>query len=342
MGILKTLTINGVTYNVTPVVPASSVTLLASAWKGDGDSYSQVVNIPGVTANTKVDLQPTSDQLVEFHYKVLAFVAENNGGTVTVYAIGDKPKEDHTIQITKTEVTGAGKIKGNTVGTTMPRPDWNQTDPTKADYIKNKPDLPGGSGGGTAEGAVLYTTQTLDEDQQKQARENIGAISANLGGKGLSEVGKLQLGVGMDTFVDVSTQVSPDEESVFVLFQTLFGNKVILHNIGPGVDNGDAVNVAQLNGAVGNIESALDSIIAIQNGLIGNIAFLIDDVIYTAPVGMTWGEWCESEYNTIGAYVDGNNVRIENGYVAVYDPEIGDIDQLSNTVIIDKCDYYTY
>lgn len=31
------------------------------------------------------------------------------------------------------------KIPGNPVGTTMPRPDWNQTDPTKADFIKNKP-----------------------------------------------------------------------------------------------------------------------------------------------------------------------------------------------------------
>ena len=31
------------------------------------------------------------------------------------------------------------KIKGIPVGTTMPRPDWNQTDPKKADYILNKP-----------------------------------------------------------------------------------------------------------------------------------------------------------------------------------------------------------
>ena len=140
MGILKTLTINGVTYNVTPVVPASSVTLLASAWKGDGDKYSQVVTIPGVTSHTKVDLQPTSEQLIEFHYKVLAFVAENDGGEVTVFAIGDKPMGDHTIQITKTEVEGTGKIRGNTVGTTMPRPNWNQTDRTKADYILKKPE----------------------------------------------------------------------------------------------------------------------------------------------------------------------------------------------------------
>ncbi len=141
MSILKTLTVNGTTYNVTPVVPATTVTLLASAWVGDGDTYSQVVEIPGVTVHTKVDLQPTAEQLAEFHHKVLAFTAENDGGTVTVYAIGDKPSEDHTIQVTKTEVGGTGKIRGNTVGTTMPRPDWNQDDPSKADYIRNKPNL---------------------------------------------------------------------------------------------------------------------------------------------------------------------------------------------------------
>lgn len=35
------------------------------------------------------------------------------------------------------------KIKGIPVGTTMPRPDWNQTDSKKADYIHNKPDFEG-------------------------------------------------------------------------------------------------------------------------------------------------------------------------------------------------------
>ena len=33
------------------------------------------------------------------------------------------------------------KIQGNTVGTPTPRSDWNQNDPKKADYIKNKPDI---------------------------------------------------------------------------------------------------------------------------------------------------------------------------------------------------------
>ena len=39
------------------------------------------------------------------------------------------------------------KIIGATVGTTSPRPDWNQTDPKKADYIKNKPEGAGGGSG---------------------------------------------------------------------------------------------------------------------------------------------------------------------------------------------------
>lgn len=33
------------------------------------------------------------------------------------------------------------KIVGNTIATPTPRPDWNQTDETKADYIKNKPSV---------------------------------------------------------------------------------------------------------------------------------------------------------------------------------------------------------
>lgn len=141
MSIMRTLTINGVKYNIAPVVPTSSVTLLAGAWVDEGDKYSQVVKLAGVTAHTKVNLQPTPGQLVEFHDKVLGFVAENDGGVVTVYAIGDKPTGDHTIQTTLKEVDASGKIRGNTVGTTMPRPDINQADPKSAAYVQGREQL---------------------------------------------------------------------------------------------------------------------------------------------------------------------------------------------------------
>ena len=83
MAVMKTLSVNGVTYTVTPSVPVSSVTLLASAWEDSGGAYSQVVVIPGVTAYTKVDLQPTPEQLEIFYTKALGFVAENENGVVT-------------------------------------------------------------------------------------------------------------------------------------------------------------------------------------------------------------------------------------------------------------------
>ena len=78
--------------------------LSASSWVGDASPYSQVLTIDGITPNSKVDLQPSVEQLEIFHQKDLAFVTENEDGVVTVYAIGDKPQNDYTIQATIVEV----------------------------------------------------------------------------------------------------------------------------------------------------------------------------------------------------------------------------------------------
>ncbi len=83
----------------------SYVTLPAANWAGEGNLYSQVVSIEGVTENSQVDLTPDVEQLVVFYEKDLTFVTENEGGVVTVYAIGQKPENDYTIQITITEVS---------------------------------------------------------------------------------------------------------------------------------------------------------------------------------------------------------------------------------------------
>ena len=86
------------------VAKISEVTLRASGWMGSGTLYSQVVSISGVTANSQVDLTPSVEQLSIFYQKDLTFVTENDGGKVTVYAIGQKPTSDYTIQVTITEV----------------------------------------------------------------------------------------------------------------------------------------------------------------------------------------------------------------------------------------------
>ena len=81
-----------------------------------------------------------------------------------------------------------------------------------------------------------------------------------------------------------------------------------------------------LDEVVGDIESALDVILAIQEGLINGgsgeeeelITFTYTDIdgntfTLNAANGWTWGEWCESEYNTIGAFVNseqGNSIYV--------------------------------
>lgn len=85
-------------------VKLTTITLYASRWKGATSPYSQVVPVDSVSVNSMVNMQPSVEQLEIFHDKDLAFVTENDGGVVTVYAIGDKPANDYTIQATIMEV----------------------------------------------------------------------------------------------------------------------------------------------------------------------------------------------------------------------------------------------
>lgn len=117
---MKTLTVNGTTFEVVDQKArkdiediqanglASSwvgtVTLYADKWVNRTSPYSQVVNIDGITENSQINLTPSVEQLEAFRVKDLAFVATNDGGVVTVYAVGQKPQNDYTIQITVIEV----------------------------------------------------------------------------------------------------------------------------------------------------------------------------------------------------------------------------------------------
>lgn len=106
---------DGFTYNKVSVsmldlrtnsaVRVDEVTLLAENWVGDDNPYSQVVTIDGITANSQIDLTPDVEQLAIFYDKSIAFVTENDDGVVTVYAIGQKPENDYTVQVTITEVS---------------------------------------------------------------------------------------------------------------------------------------------------------------------------------------------------------------------------------------------
>ena len=89
---------------IDPIVRIGEVELIAAKWAGEDNLWYQVVTIEGVTENSQVDLTPSVEQLAVFYEKDLTFVTENDGGIVTVYAIGQKPVNDYTIQVTIMEV----------------------------------------------------------------------------------------------------------------------------------------------------------------------------------------------------------------------------------------------
>ena len=90
---------------VIPVIPrVSTITLSKSAWTGSAEPYSQNVSVATVTASTKVDLQPTAQQIISLNNEEIALIAQNNNGAVTIYAIGGKPSVDYTMQVLLTEV----------------------------------------------------------------------------------------------------------------------------------------------------------------------------------------------------------------------------------------------
>ena len=117
----------------------TQIHLLADGWKGAVSPYAQTVSVDGISKNSSVDLNPTHEQIEQMHSMDIALMAENISGYVTVYAIGDKPEMDMTIQATIMEVsTDGSNIIGNTVGMSAPRSDWLQEDPKMADFIRNK------------------------------------------------------------------------------------------------------------------------------------------------------------------------------------------------------------
>lgn len=76
----------------------------AASWKGGESPYSQVVEVSGISVNSKVDIQLSVEQMELFHDMDIAFTTENDAGVVTLYAIGDKPTADCEFQATLTEV----------------------------------------------------------------------------------------------------------------------------------------------------------------------------------------------------------------------------------------------
>lgn len=88
-----------------PIFSVKTITLLANAWTGADGVYSQVVTLDGVTANSKVDLLPSPDQLHQLLTSEISLTTANSEGVITVFAIGEALSSDFTMQVMITEVT---------------------------------------------------------------------------------------------------------------------------------------------------------------------------------------------------------------------------------------------
>ena len=90
--------------NKAEIPKLTNVTLEANKWTGAANPWHQDVTMNGVTANSKIDLQPTAVQIVALQEADIMLIIENDNGKTTAYALGGKPTVDYTMQALITEV----------------------------------------------------------------------------------------------------------------------------------------------------------------------------------------------------------------------------------------------
>lgn len=133
------------------------------------------------------------------------------------------------------------------------------------------------------ENCVFYTEQNLSTAQMEQARKNIDAMQngeadsdLSMNNYGIGEIRSLGFrsqndgddAVSIEQLNSITDENNNTQGVLFFSYPDGDGN-VILRGVADGIESNDAATVGQLNAAVGDIETALDSIITIQNELIG-------------------------------------------------------------------------
>lgn len=83
-----------------------TITLSAADWSGTQSPYVQTVSVAEDLSDRHVALLPDKQVLFQLFTNGTALTTENNGETVTVYAIGNKPEFDMTMQaaLSKTKI----------------------------------------------------------------------------------------------------------------------------------------------------------------------------------------------------------------------------------------------
>jgi len=161
---------------ITQVKPrVVTVTLYKDNWALDDDGLLyQTIKPDGITQYSRLDLQPSIAQLAKFKELGIVFITKNIKATddIEVYLIGNplSELEDYTMQATIIETDTEkhdheDSIIGSPVGASgaTVQSDWNQTDDTQPDYIKNKPSSFGDQSNKHYEGTISIDGNNEDE-----------------------------------------------------------------------------------------------------------------------------------------------------------------------------------
>lgn len=115
-------------------------------------------------------------------------------------------------------------------------------------------------------------------------------------------------------FIKLSTQI----DGRIFYFTTDSSSITVMNDYGVWNDNDyKTINITSKLSEVENGDTLLTWLKAnaTKQGEVALISFTVAGTEYKAVEGMTWTEWCDSEYNTDGYYIDGTFVRPIAGIV---------------------------
>lgn len=81
-----------------------NLTFRTSGWLGEEGLYSQAFYVYGITDRSQVNIALDVEQYQELSSEGVTLMTENTNGNVLLYAIGNKPSKDYTLQLIIEEV----------------------------------------------------------------------------------------------------------------------------------------------------------------------------------------------------------------------------------------------